>query len=39
MVGFELARKTYQQQIIHKLLVSMGLFFSAMVFNEILWMA
>ena len=36
MVGFELTRKTYEQQIIHKPQGSMGLFFSAMVFNEIL---
>jgi hypothetical protein len=36
MVGFGLTRKTYEQQIIHKLLVSMGLFFSAVVFNEVL---
>jgi hypothetical protein len=34
--GFELTRKTYEQQIIHKPQGSMGLFFSAMVFNEIL---
>jgi hypothetical protein len=35
MVGFGLTRKTYEQQTVHKPLC-LGLFISAVVFNEVL---